>query len=92
MPPSSREQLEAMAQIADSACSAAQGVANELDPWRLKFPAGVEFLVVAFDPSETGAHAVTASTIDPAQLRRALHAAGEQLERFLAEHARATGD
>jgi hypothetical protein len=78
-----------MAIIADQACAVAQKVAETLNEGM--FPR-VEFLVVAFDPSETGAHAVTASMIDPAQLRRALHAATEQLNRFLAERARATGD
>jgi hypothetical protein len=90
--PDSRQHLEAIAEIADQACMAAQQVADALNRSHGLFPTGVRFLLVAYDPRDGGGHAVTTTSVNPHEIRVALEAAKTQLEKFLRAHARAVED
>jgi len=75
-----------MSAIADQACTAAENVARALNLSHGLFPAGVRLLLVAYDPRDGGAHAVTTTSLDPAELRVALESAKTRLEEFLRAH------
>jgi len=87
-----RKQLDGIGEITDRACEAAVRVAKQLTQRDPRYPAGVELLVIAFDPRDAGAHAVSMSTVDPDQFRRALHGAVAQLDAFFERLARESAD
>ena len=92
MDESKRKQLDSIGEIADRACDAAVRVANDLTRRDPRYPAGVELLVIAFDPRDAGAHAVSMSTVDAERFKLALHGAVAQLDAFFDALARESAD
>jgi len=66
------EQVELAVELATNGLELVEHMAELAPPVGRVFPAGVLFVVIAYDPTEGGAAAVASSTVDVEQLRRAV--------------------
>lgn len=87
--PTRQQRLDAMAELAAYVLELGEHAAARTPNLREYFPAGVSFIVVAFETKggDDTAQGVSVAAEDERELRRALQTAHAQLERYLADIA-----